>query len=160
MTTKSADKAATKSTSKAAAKQAKKAPEQSAAKTAKKTTSKTAPKSDSSKESTYAIVESSGQQFWVQANRYYDIDRLEAKVDEKITLKNVLLLKSGKDATIGKPYVDGATVELKVLSHKRGPKIIVYKMRPKKKTRRKNGHRQELTRVMVTSISMTGKPLD
>ena len=52
-----------------------------------------------------------------------------------------------------------AKVELKVMAHRRGPKIVVYKMRPKKKTRRKNGHRQELTRVMVQSISINGKTL-
>ena len=108
---------------------------------------------------TYAIVEASGQQFWVQPNRYYDLDRLHADVDAKITLDKVLLVKNGDAATIGKPYVQGASVELKVMAHRRGQKVIVYKMRPKKKTRRKNGHRQELTRVMVESISVGGKAI-
>jgi len=108
----------------------------------------------------YAIVEASGQQFWLQPNRYYDLDRLQAAVDDTVTLENVLLIKDGKnDTTVGQPYVKGASVELKVMDHRRGPKIIVYKMRPKKKTRRKNGHRQELTRVMVQSISIDGKAL-
>lgn len=107
----------------------------------------------------YAIVEASGQQFWLQPNRYYDLDRLSADVDSTVTLENVLLLNDGQAATLGKPYVAGAKVELKVLAHRRGPKVIVYKMRPKKKTRRKNGHRQELTRVMVQSISVGGKAL-
>jgi len=107
----------------------------------------------------YAIVESSGQQFWLQPNRYYDIDRLAADVDSTVNLENVLLVNDGKAATLGQPYVAGATVELKVMAHRRGPKLIVYKMRPKKKTRRKNGHRQELTRVMVQSIKVAGKPL-
>ena len=101
----------------------------------------------------YAIVEASGTQFWIQTNRYYDFNRLQAEIGETVTLKNVLLINEGKGAKIGKPYIQGATVELKVLEHRRGPKVIVYKMRPKKKTRRKNGHRQELTRVMVQSIS-------
>ncbi len=103
--------------------------------------------------SKYAIVESSGQQFWLEPNRYYDIDRIQAKVDETISLDKVLLVNSGKKTTLGKPYIKGATVTLKVMEHRRGPKLIIYKMRPKKKTRRKNGHRQELTRVMVQSIS-------
>ena len=108
----------------------------------------------------YAIVEASGQQFWLQPNRYYDLDRLQAAVDDTVTIENVLLIKDGKnDTTVGQPYVKGASVELKVMDHRRGPKIIVYKMRPKKKTRRKNGHRQELTRVMVQSISIDGKAL-
>ena len=107
----------------------------------------------------YAIVEASGQQFWVQPNRYYDLDRLHVEVDAKITLDKVLLVKNGDVSTVGKPYVQGASVELKVMAHRRGQKVIVYKMRPKKKTRRKNGHRQELTRVMVESISVGGKAI-
>lgn len=113
-----------------------------------------APESD-----TYAIVEASGQQFWLQPNRYLDLDRLAAEVDSTVTLDTVLLIKDGSGTTLGQPYVQGASVELKVLAHRRGPKVLVYKMRPKKKTRRKNGHRQELTRVLVQSITVGGKPV-
>jgi len=102
----------------------------------------------------YAIAETSGQQFWFVVNRYYDIDRLNAKEKEKITLEKVLLIKDKNSITIGKPYVKDAKIELEVVSHKRDKKILVYKMRPKKKTRKKMGHRQELTRVMVKSISI------
>ena len=102
----------------------------------------------------YAIVETSGQQFWFEVNKYYDIDRINAKEKDKITLEKVLLIKDKDSITIGKPYVKNAKIELEVVSHKRDKKIIVYKMRPKKKTRRKMGHRQELTRVMVKSISL------
>jgi len=107
----------------------------------------------------YAIVEASGQQFWLQPNRYYDIDRLTAEVDSTITLDSVLLVNDGEAVSLGQPYVSGASVELKVMAHRRGNKLIVYKMRHKKKTRRKNGHRQELTRVMVESIKLAGKDL-
>ncbi|MBO8232510.1 50S ribosomal protein L21 [Prochlorococcus marinus str. MU1402] len=102
----------------------------------------------------YAIAETSGQQFWFEVDRYYDIDRLNAKEKEKITLEKVLLFKDENSITIGKPYIKDAKIELEVVSHKRAKKILVYKMRPKKKTRRKMGHRQELTRVMVKSISI------
>ena len=111
---------------------------------------------DSKNNELYAIAETSGQQFWFEVNRYYDIDRLNAKEKDKITLEKVLLLKDKDSITIGKPYVKDAKIELEVVSHKRDKKILVYKMRPKKKTRRKMGHRQELTRVMVKSIT-TGK---
>jgi large subunit ribosomal protein L21 len=107
----------------------------------------------------YAIVEASGQQFWLQPNRYLDLDRLAAEVDSTVTLDTVLLVKDGSGTTLGQPYVKGASVELKVLAHRRGTKVLVYKMRPKKKTRRKNGHRQELTRVLVQSITVGGKPV-
>ena len=102
----------------------------------------------------YAIAETSGQQFWFEVNRYYDIDRLDAKEKDKITLEKVLLLKDKNSINIGKPYVKDAKIELEVVSHKRDKKILVYKMRPKKKTRKKMGHRQELTRVMVKSITI------
>ncbi len=118
------------------------------------TNSKTPSKNSSDNKELYAIAETSGQQFWFEVNRYYDIDRLNAKEKDKITLEKVLLLKDKSSITIGKPYVKDAKIELEVVSHKRDKKILVYKMRPKKKTRRKMGHRQELTRVMVKSISL------
>ena len=115
---------------------------------------RTTPKEESLQDKTYAIVEASGKQFWLQTNRYYDLDRCHAEVNDVLTIEKVLLIKDGKDLKLGKPYVKDAKVEIKILEHRRGPKIIVYKMRPKKKTRRKNGHRQELTRVLVQSISV------
>ena len=118
------------------------------------------PSSDAAPSSeAYAIVEASGTQMWVQADRYYDVDRIQAEVDDTIKLENVLLVKDSKGTTLGQPFVKDATVPLKVMAHRRGPKVIVYKMRPKKKTRRKNGHRQELTRVMVESIAVGGKAI-
>ena len=101
----------------------------------------------------YAIAETSGQQFWFEVDKYYDIDRLNAKEKDKIILDKILLIKEKDTVSIGRPYIKNAKIELEVVSHKRDKKIIVYKMRPKKKTRRKMGHRQELTRVMVKSIS-------
>tara|TARA_Y100001968_G_C19316978_1_gene697242 strand:+ start:94 stop:549 length:456 start_codon:yes stop_codon:yes gene_type:complete len=119
------------------------------------------PKSSATKEAsqpvTYAIVETSGSQFWLETNRYYDLNRFKANIDQTITLDKVLLINDGKSTKLGEPYIPDAKVEVKVLEHRRGPKILVYKMRPKKKTRRKNGHRQELTRVLVKSISIEGK---
>ena len=118
------------------------------------TNSKNSSNNSSAKNELYAIAETSGQQFWFEVDRYYDIDRLNAKEKDKIILEKVLLLKDKNSITIGKPYIQDAKVELEVVSHKRDKKIIVYKMRPKKKTRRKMGHRQELTRVMVKSITL------
>ena len=117
---------------------------------AKKTSDKAATKND-----LYAIAETSGQQFWFECDKYYDIDRLNAKEKDKITLDKILLIKDKDNISIGKPYIKNAKIELEVVSHKRDKKIIVYKMRPKKKTRRKMGHRQELTRVMVKSITIS-----
>ena len=118
------------------------------------TNSKKSSNNSSKSNELYAIAETSGQQFWFEVDRYYDIDRLNAKEKDKVTLEKVLLLKDKDSITIGKPYVEDAKIELEVVSHKRDKKILVYKMRPKKKTRRKMGHRQELTRVMVKSITI------
>ncbi len=119
------------------------------------TTSKKSSNSSANNENLYAIAETSGQQFWFEVDKYYDIDRLNAKEKDKITIDKILLIKDKDNISLGQPYVKNAKIELEVVSHKRDKKIIVYKMRPKKKTRRKMGHRQELTRVMVKSISIT-----
>ena len=111
-------------------------------------------KNTGAEDNNFAIAETSGRQFLFKVNKYYDLDRINVKEKEKITLNNILLLKEDKNISIGKPYVKNAKVELEVMSHLRDKKIIVYKMRPKKKTRRKMGHRQELTRVMVKSITV------
>ena len=107
----------------------------------------------------YAIVEACGQQFWLQPGRYYDLDRLDAAVEETLRLDQVLMVRSGAGVTLGTPHVEGARINLTVLAHRRGPKLIVYKMRRKKKTRSKRGHRQALTRVRVDSITVAGQPL-
>ena len=118
------------------------------------TSSKKTSGNTSANNNLYAIAETSGQQFWFEIDRYYDIDRLNAKEKDKITIDKILLIKDKDNISLGQPYVKNAKIELEVVSHKRDKKIIVYKMRPKKKTRRKMGHRQELTRVMVKSISI------
>ena len=119
------------------------------------TSSKKTSDNTSSSDNLYAIAETSGKQFWFEVDKYYDIDRLNAKEKDKIYIDKILLIKDKENVSIGRPYVKNAKIELEVVSHKRDKKIIVYKMRPKKKTRRKMGHRQELTRVMVKSISIS-----
>ena len=118
------------------------------------TNSKKSSNNSSKSNELFAIAETSGQQFCFEVDRYYDIDRLNAKEKDNVTLEKVLLLKDKDSITVGKPYIKDAKIELEVVSHKRDKKILVYKMRPKKKTRRKMGHRQELTRVMVKSIKI------
>lgn len=104
----------------------------------------------------YAIVEVGGTQIRVEPGRFYDINRLAAEVDGTVTIDQVLFVQNDGDIAIGQPLVSGATVEGTVLRHFRGRKVIVYKMQPKKKTRKKQGHRQELTRLLVNSINVGG----
>ena len=102
----------------------------------------------------YAIVEISGRQFWVETGKYYDFNRIPTELGKEITLNRVLLVNNEGEILIGKPYLKSVEVKGKILEHLRGRKTIVYKMRPKKKTRKKQGHRQDLTRVLIEDISI------
>ena len=108
---------------------------------------------------TYAIIEAGGTQLRVEPGRFYDINRLAADEDATVTIDKVLLVNDGDSVTVGQPLVEGASVSGTVVSHLRGKKVIVYKMKPKKKTRKKRGHRQELTRLMIDSITVAGKTI-
>ncbi|CCQ49624.1 50S ribosomal protein L21 [Crocosphaera watsonii WH 8501] len=104
----------------------------------------------------YAIIEAGGTQLRVEPGRFYDLNRLTANEDGSYVIDKVLLINNDDEVTIGQPFIEGATVEGTVMEERRGRKIIVYKMRPKKKTRKKRGHRQELSRLMINSISVNG----
>ncbi|MCU0518938.1 MAG: 50S ribosomal protein L21 [Oscillatoria sp. Prado101] len=108
---------------------------------------------------TYAIIETGGKQLRVEPGRFYDVELLPVEAEETITIDKVLLVQHDGGVSIGQPFVEGATVEATVMRHLRGRKVIVYKMRPKKKTRKKRGHRQEITRLMIDSISLNGSAL-
>ena len=102
----------------------------------------------------YAIIEISGRQFWIEAGKYYDFNRIPTELGKQITLNRVLLVNDEGNVLIGKPYLEKVKITGKILEHLRGKKTIVYKMRPKKKSRRKQGHRQELTRVLIEDINV------
>lgn len=105
---------------------------------------------------TYAIIETGGKQLRVEPGRFYDVELLPTEPEENLTLESVLLVNHDGGVTIGQPFIAGATVEGTVMRHFRGRKVLVYKMKPKKKTRKKRGHRQEITRLMINSISLNG----
>ena len=102
----------------------------------------------------YAIVEISGRQFWVETGKYYNFNRIPTKLGQNIILNRVLLLNNEGEILVGKPYLETVKIKGKVLEHLRGRKKLIYKMRPKKKTRKKQGHRQQLTRVLIEEINI------
>ena len=108
---------------------------------------------------TYAIIETGGKQIRVEPGRFYDIELLHVSPESDITIDKVLLIQHDGNVHIGQPLVAGATVEGTILRHFRGRKIVIYKMRRKKKTRKRRGHRQEITRLMIKSISVNGSVL-
>jgi len=101
----------------------------------------------------YAIVETGGKQYKLEEGRYLDVELLEGEVDKKIVFDKIVMLVNGKKSTVGQPYITSATVEGKILKHDKAKKIIVFKQRPKKGYRKKQGHRQQFTRVMITKIN-------
>ncbi len=100
----------------------------------------------------YAIVETGGKQYQVEEGRYVDVELLDADKDSKIVFDKVVMIVNGKKSKVGQPYVTGASAEGTVLAHDKAKKIIVFKQRPKKGYRRKQGHRQGFTRVMINKI--------
>ncbi|MGC1514064.1 MAG: 50S ribosomal protein L21 [Maribacter sp.] len=103
----------------------------------------------------YAIVEMAGQQFKVAKDQKVYVHRLQVEEGKNVTFDNVLLLVDGSNVTVGAPAIDGAAVEAKVVKHLKGDKVIVFHKKRRKGYRKKNGHRQSLTEVVIESI--TGK---
>ena len=103
----------------------------------------------------YAIVEAGGKQYPVEEGRYIDMELLDAEKDSKVTFDKIVMLVNGKKSKVGQPYVSGASVEGTVVKHDKAKKIIVFKQRPKKGYRKKQGHRQCFARVMINKIRTT-----
>ena len=104
----------------------------------------------------YAIVEIAGQQFKVAKDQKVFVHRLQEEEGKKVTFHDVLLLEDGKNITIGAPAIDGAAVEAKVVKHLKGDKVIVFKKKRRKGYRKKNGHRQYLTELVIEGIVAKG----
>ena len=102
---------------------------------------------------TCAIIETGGKQYRVKEGDSIFIEKLPAESDDTITFDKVLSVTSEGNTRIGSPYVEGAAVEATVLKNGKSKKIIVYKMRPKKGYRRKQGHRQPYTKVQIGKIN-------
>ena len=100
----------------------------------------------------YAIIETGGKQYKVEEGQELVIEKLAPEADETVTVENVLMLNNDGTVTVGKPFVEGAKVTLKVVENGKARKITVYKYKPKKNYRRKKGHRQPFSRVVVESI--------
>ncbi len=105
----------------------------------------------------YAIVETGGKQYQVEEGRYVDVELLDGEKDSKVVFDKIVMIVNGKKSKVGQPYVSGASAEGKIVLHDRAKKVIVYKQRPKKGYRKKQGHRQGYTRVMISKIRTTAQ---
>ena len=104
----------------------------------------------------YAIVEIAGQQFKVSKDLKVYVHRLANEEGSKVSFDKVLLLDDNGNITLGAPAIEGASVEAKVLSHLKGDKVIVFKKKRRKGYKKRNGHRQYLTQIVIEGISATG----
>lgn len=100
----------------------------------------------------YAIVETGGKQYRVSEGDVLRVEKLPADVGEMIELDRVLALSEDERLQVGKPWLEGSKVTAKVLQHGKGDKIIVFKYKPKKNYRRKQGHRQHFTEIQIEKI--------
>ena len=105
----------------------------------------------------YAIIESCGKQYKVAEGDVVFFEKLDAEEGKKVTFDKVILVSEEGKVQVGNPYVKGVKVEGKVVSHGKGKKIIVFKMKAKKNYRRKQGHRQPYTKVEITGIKTATK---
>jgi large subunit ribosomal protein L21 len=114
---------------------------------------KTSKKSATGNDAQYAIVETGGKQYRVQVGDVLSVEKLDGDAGAEVTLDRVLLIGGGGDTRIGTPVLEGASVAATIADQYRGEKIVVFKYKPKKRYRRKMGHRQELTRLTITGIT-------
>ncbi|MGO0123535.1 50S ribosomal protein L21 [Desulfothermobacter acidiphilus] len=99
----------------------------------------------------YAVIETGGKQYRVEEGQRLRVEKLPVGVGEVVTPR-VLMLVKDEEVKVGTPEVAGARVELRVLRHGKQPKIVIFKYKPKKNYRRKQGHRQLYTEVLVSKI--------
>jgi large subunit ribosomal protein L21 len=102
----------------------------------------------------YAIVEDGGKQYKAVEGQTIEVDRFDAEVGDQLDLERVLLIVNEEEVQVGTPLVEGAKVQATVVSQMKGPKVVVFKYKPKKRYRVKTGHRQKYTRLQIDSISV------
>jgi large subunit ribosomal protein L21 len=100
----------------------------------------------------YAVVESGGRQYKAVEGQHITVEQLPYEPGEEVELDKVLLIADGKDVQVGQPLVEGAKVKATVLGEEKGPKVRIFKMHPRKRYRRRKGHRQTYMRLMIDEI--------
>lgn len=105
----------------------------------------------------FAIVESGGKQYRAVEGATIEVDRLAHEVGKKFDIERILLMGDGDTFMIGTPAVSGILVSATVVEHFKGPKVVSFKYRPKKRIRVKGGHRHQYTRLMIDFIGKPGE---
>jgi large subunit ribosomal protein L21 len=101
----------------------------------------------------YAVIKTGGKQYRVAKDDVLEIERLDGEAGATIEFTEVLMVGEGASVTLGKPMISGAKVTAELVGQTRGPKLIAFKKRRRKNSRRKKGHRQDLSKIRITGIS-------
>jgi large subunit ribosomal protein L21 len=101
----------------------------------------------------YAVIKTGGKQYRVAQNDILTIERLEGEAGNTVEFAEVLMVGEGEKVKVGAPFVSGAKVTAELVDQARGPKVIAFKKRRRKNSRRKKGHRQHLSLVRITGIT-------
>ncbi len=101
----------------------------------------------------YAIIETGGKQYTVEEGNIIDVELFETAEDGKIEFKNILFIGNGTDSKMGSPYLAASAVRAELIGEVKGPKVIAFKYKKRKRYRRKVGHRQCYLRVKITEIA-------
>jgi len=107
----------------------------------------------------FAVIEIGGTQYRVEPNGVIYVNRLETEKGQHVEISQVLLVNTGKDIAVGKPYVESAIVKAKVLDHPKGDKVLVFHKKRRKGYKKLNGHRQYLTKLEIESIVYNNQEL-
>ena len=100
----------------------------------------------------FAIIRTGGKQYKVSQDTFLNVEKLDANVGDKIQISELLMLSDGTKTTVGAPIIEGAIVTAEILEQFRDEKVIIFKKRRRQNYRRKNGHRQNLTKIKITGI--------
>jgi len=102
----------------------------------------------------YAVVESGGKQYIAREGEAIEVDRLSVEVGSKMTFDSVLLLSDKGKTQVGTPYLENVQVKGTIAAQVKGPKVLVFKYKPKERYRKRRGHRQKYTRVLIDKITV------
>ena len=102
----------------------------------------------------YAVVKTGGKQYRVAVGEKLKVEQIPADIDSQIVLEEVLMVAGGDEVKVGTPLVAGATVKATVVSHGRGEKVRIFKMRRRKHYQKRQGHRQNYTEIRIDEISL------
>lgn len=102
----------------------------------------------------YAVIETGGKQYRVTEGDVISVEKLNEEVGKLLTINEVLIVGEGNDTLVGTPYVAGASVKAEVVENGKAAKVVVYKYKAKKDSKKKQGHRQPFTKIQIKAISV------